>query len=89
MLVAAIVIGLVRTLGAVPAPTAKRVLAHGDDMRITFPHPDDWRCVSSAQCTTCTNVSRTTSRLVVVQGPKRQKREHDVPSGSSIQLCAE
>jgi len=35
------VIGIVAMLGAISAPSAKHLLAHGDDMRITFPRPVD------------------------------------------------
>jgi len=85
----ALVIGVAATLGAISAPNAKHLLAHGDDMRITFPRPADWRCFSHAACTTCTNVSANISRLIVVQGDTNQQHAHDVPPGSSVELCAE
>lgn len=74
---------------ATAIPGSVRTLAQGDDMRIEFTHPTDFRCATRGVCIHCTNVTGATSRLAVRQGDTRDGRTHDVPPGATLELCGE
>lgn len=66
-----------------PNPT----IAAGDEMRIDFARPIDWRCRHDGGCVVCANVGAAESDIVVVEAGEGGRHTHHVPSGSMLRVC--
>ncbi len=70
-----------------PPRESNPTITTGDEMRIEFARPIDWRCRHDGGCVVCANVSTAESDIVVVEAGEDGRRTHHVPSGSVVRVC--
>ena len=62
-------------------------VANRDELRIEFPHPDDWRCANEHGCIVCWNIAEEPSYVVIHYASGVEPERRKVAAGQTVEVC--